>query len=189
MRRAGRRRHRIFRLCSAGRRGRRDATTRRRGRDEHQRPTPGDAATRRPHQRWATTRCGDHASSCRRRRPPSRRAAAAAADERALRAAAAALQVAARAGARHAVGARRQLIPDGRRRRARPYEATAADVVRWIMAKQKLTTSIAQRFMASRHVELSRALGELDLVAGWASTYGGTRKVRTALACRGAPGA
>ena len=50
-------------------------------------------------------------------------------------------------------------------------EATAADVVRWIMAKQKLTTSIAQRFMASRHVELSRALGELDLVAG-VSTYG-----------------
>ena len=39
------------------------------------------------------------------------------------------------------------------------------------MAKQKLTTSIAQRFMASRHVELSRALGELDLVAG-VSTYG-----------------
>ena len=50
-------------------------------------------------------------------------------------------------------------------------EATAADVVRWIMAKQKLTTSIAQRFMASRHVEMSRALGELDLVAG-VSTYG-----------------
>jgi hypothetical protein len=36
-------------------------------------------------------------------------------------------------------------------------EATAADVVRC--------------FMASRHVELSRALGELDLVAG-VSTYG-----------------
>lgn len=50
-------------------------------------------------------------------------------------------------------------------------EATAADVVRWIMAKQKLTTSIAQRFMRSRHTELSRALGQLDLVAG-VSTYG-----------------
>ena len=49
-------------------------------------------------------------------------------------------------------------------------EATAADVVR-VDHGETLTTPIAQRFMASRHVELSRALGELDLVAG-VSTYG-----------------
>ena len=49
-------------------------------------------------------------------------------------------------------------------------EATAADVVRWIMAKQKLDVHRpALHGVASRGA--GRALGELDLVAG-VSTYG-----------------
>jgi hypothetical protein len=44
--------------------------------------------------------------------------------------------------------------------------ASAADLLRWIVAKQKLTTPIAQRFIASRHEDIAAALRELDLVAG-----------------------
>ena len=50
-------------------------------------------------------------------------------------------------------------------------EAPAADLLRWILAKKKLTTAIARKFMASRHRELADALGDLDLVAGVAN-YG-----------------
>ena len=50
-------------------------------------------------------------------------------------------------------------------------ETAAADVLRWIMSKQKLTTAIARRFIRSRHKDLADALKELDLVAG-VSTYG-----------------
>ena len=47
----------------------------------------------------------------------------------------------------------------------------AMDVVSFCLAMIHRPTSTAQRFMASRHVDLSRALGELELVAG-VSTYG-----------------
>ena len=169
-------RHRIFGLRSAGRRGRqrarppRDATI--------QRPTPGDAATR-----AAAPALDDDVA-----RRPIEAAAAAARRRRATRAPRPTSVRfvprgrpacrAARAGARHAVGARRIQFHDGRRRRrawtCEVILATAADVVRWIMAKQKLDVHRPRSATASRHVELSRALGELDLVAG-VSTYGNGR--------------
>ena len=49
--------------------------------------------------------------------------------------------------------------------------AAASDLLRWIVSKQKLTTSIALVFMRSRHTDIAAALGHLDLVAG-VDTYG-----------------
>ena len=177
MRRAGRRHNSFQAMYEVDAHDRRTTTA---GTDDYvaldDEPTPGDAATRRPHRRWATTRCSDDQSSRRRRR--RRRAAAAAADERSLRAAAAALQVAARAGAGHAFRARRAQIPTGRRRRARRGDGRRRRAVDHGETKAHDVHRPALHGVA--HVELSRALGELDLVAG-VSTYGDD----AALACRG----
>jgi hypothetical protein len=144
MRRASRR-HRVFRLCSAVDRG--DATAA---------PALGDDALRRP--RVIKPPPPPAADELPRPRPTSVRFVPQRPPCKSLR------ELALDTLSTHA-----ELIPTDAVDAL--DEATAADVVRWIMAKQKLTTSIAQRFMASRHVELSRALGELDLVAG-VSTYG-----------------
>lgn len=47
----------------------------------------------------------------------------------------------------------------------------AADLIRYIVSKQKLTTPIAMKFMKSRHTDIAAALGHLDLVAG-CNTFG-----------------